>query len=64
VYKFWLEYLREGTSARTWASRQEILRRILKITQTRQLKGEEWIYLAKWHNNKSLATIQGRDIFE
>jgi len=62
--KFWLEYPREGTSLRTWASRQEILRWILKISQTRQPEGEEWIYLAKWHNNKSLATIKGRDIYK
>jgi len=62
--KFWLEYPREGTSTRTSASRQEILRWILKISQTRQPEAEEWIYLAKWHNNKSLASIKGRDIFE
>jgi hypothetical protein len=52
--KFWLEYPREGTSARTWALRQEILRCILTISQTRQPEGEEWIYLTKWHNKKIL----------
>lgn len=62
--KFWLEYPREGTSARTCALRQEILRWILKFSQTRQPGGEEWIYLAKLHNNKFLATIKDRDIFE
>jgi hypothetical protein len=43
---------------------EEILKWILKISQTRQPEGVERIYLAEQHNNKSLASIEGRDIFE
>lgn len=49
---------------RPWALTQEILKRVLKISNRRQYEGAEWIYLAEWHNIKPLGSIKGRGHFE